>query len=113
MYNGFHFEQCSHYHVQVTLLSLLSLCQMKTIGRDVEQSVRETIRQALSVMEECILPDGSFPIMGDNCFPFFHATLAEDVDNALSLGKYLFHRESRGKKIPHTTEIRNQYIISS
>ena len=111
--SGFHFEQSYHYHVQITLLCLYWLYGMRRTGRTVNASFENILCKAFVLVKQFILPDGSLPMLGDHCFPFFHEHLGEDVDNTLALGEYLFPSTNRKKSDSDSLDVHNQYIVCS
>ncbi|MBT8390614.1 MAG: heparinase II/III family protein [Ignavibacteria bacterium] len=77
--DGFHFEHSNHYHLQLTLFSLIWLHFMLILKHNVNEKVIRRIKRADFLVKKFNLPDGSIPMLGDNCFSFLTKNSFEDV----------------------------------
>ncbi len=110
--SGFHFEFSYHYHVQITLVGLLWIKNLEQTSNPVSKRFKNLMSKAVSNVESFILPDGTLPMIGDNCYTFFHDSLEKDVENIKELSKGLDF-EVRNKKRKGVVDIENKYVIAS
>lgn len=105
--SGLHFELSTHYHIQVLQLgvyfALINYHQNK-----IPHKLSQKIEKAYSVMEMFLLNKNTVPLIGDNCYNFFHNDLTEDLQNLISL-KENFQFVKKDKK--EIFEIKDEYII--
>lgn len=88
--SGFHCEHSTHYHVQVTLIVLFWLHARDALGTPVPNALQQKIQKACAQIRRFLLPDGSVPLLGDGCFPFFHETVSQDMANINTLAAKVF-----------------------
>ncbi|MBK7379937.1 MAG: alginate lyase family protein [Ignavibacteriales bacterium] len=113
--NGLHFELSTHYHVQILQFLLLWINASKRCNKSVSNSVKETARKGLNVLNHLLFSDDYIPLLGDNCFPFIHSSFKSDIKNINRLELSLFknnqiiykHQESK-----LITDIDQQYLVS-
>jgi len=86
--NGFHVEQSFHYHLQITLMGLYWLYLSKEFDRFISERIKNIIKRASEICFEFRLPDGSFPMLSDNCYNFFNEDIFSDFENF----KFLFNK---------------------
>jgi len=107
--SGLHFELSTHYHIQVLQLgvyfALINYNQNK-----IPHKLLQKIEKAYSIMEVFLLNRNTLPLIGDNCYNFFHNNLTEDLQNLISLReKFQFVKKEKEEIF----EIRDEYIIVS
>lgn len=104
--DGLHFELSTHYHIQVLLLGIYYyLINQKYAGVEFFQK----ISQAVKVAEAFSFSESYIPLIGDNCYNFFHFNIEQDLANLNELKKYInesdFHE-------PTVMQIDDQYIVA-
>ena len=107
---GLHFELGYHYHVQTTIVVLYWYFINIRAGREIPDNLVNTIHQSVDILDKFILPDGTIPMIGDNCFCFFHQKLDEDIANIRNLSSELFSSLNTSKHA--LSVISNNYLIS-
>lgn len=109
--NGFHFEKSFHYHVQITLMGLIWICSSHIQNKSVPESIKETYLKAVRLINVFLLPNGTYPMIGDNCFNFIHEDLRQDIYNINRLVNHFF--PSWHKSIPDGSlfDIQNEYVV--
>lgn len=108
--NGFHFELSSHYHLQATLFCLIWFDIKKRVYQSMDNRVSEILAKALNVIQCMMLPDDTQPLTGDNCYPFWHAHLNQDIENISVLARQHFGIDIFRKKNT-ISEIKNDWLI--
>ena len=108
--NGFHFELSTHYHLQATLFCLLWYDVNIRVYKTDSEEISNILVKALHIIQDILLPDNTLPLAGDNCYPFWHASLEEDIDNVRALADYHFGLDIHEKKNT-TREIKEDWLI--
>ncbi len=113
--SGFHCEHSVHYHAQVTLIALYWLCVKETQGTAAPDTLRQKVHQSCIQIGRFVLPDGSVALFGDGCYPFFHATVSQDIANILRLSSTLFPASGNtsANRAAITTSDIYPYIVST
>jgi len=111
--DGLHFELSYHYHIQITQFVLMWMIGMKNLGKPVAKDITERVVKAVNLVEQFMLPDGSLPMIGDNCYTFIHSSLTEDIKNIMRLKSMLFTDESNLEDRKNVYNIDNEYVISN
>lgn len=107
---GLHFELGFHYHVQATIVCLYWLMIRRRFEKEKPTDVFITIQQAVKIIDKFVLADGTVPMIGDNCFCFFHQNLSEDILNIRKLSTRLLGFPNEIEK--SLSNISNNYLIS-
>jgi len=102
--SGLHFELSTHYHLQVLQLGVYH----ELIRKNTPNIYKEKINKAYSILDAFSFSENILPLIGDNCYNFFHNNLVEDAENLNSLRKLLDFSKIEDRKI---IEIENQYLI--
>jgi len=88
--DGSHFEFSFHYHVQITLFNLIWLYGLSVIGQQISTEAKNEIEKASNLISDFLFPDGTIPMIGDNCYTFLLFSKQNDVkksDNKLVITK--------------------------
>lgn len=109
--SGLHFEQSYHYHLQVTLVSLYWKYNLGTLGKATPANTDGKIRDAAAVARRFVLGRNYCPMLGDNCFAFFHESIDEDLANLRATDAILHGTPCNDAPRDHILDIRNQYLI--
>lgn len=105
--SGLHFELSTHYHLQVLQLGVYySLIKYKELER-FPSELLNVIKKAYKIMGSFTINKNTLPLIGDNCYNFFHANLEEDAKNLNSLKSHF----SIDDNIETIREIENNYLI--
>lgn len=105
--SGLHFELSTHYHLQVLQLGVYySLIKYKELER-IPSELLNVITKAYQIMAYFTVYKNSLPLIGDNCYNFFHSNLVEDAKNLNYLKSY-FRIDDNIEKIK---EIESNYLI--
>ena len=105
--SGLHFELSTHYHLQVLQLGVyFSLIKYKEVER-LPPELLNVIRKAYQIMDSFTISKNTLPLIGDNCYNFFHSNLVEDAKNLNCLKSY-FRIDDNIKIIK---EIESNYLI--
>ena len=103
--SGLHFELSTHYHLQVLQLGVYySLINQKKNKNE----LLGTIEKAYFIIDAFSFSKNNLPLIGDNCYNFFHNNLVEDAEN-LNYLKDNFDFTEKNKS--ETFEIDDQYIV--
>jgi hypothetical protein len=105
--SGLHFELSTHYHLQVLQLGVY-FALINYNKNKIPASLLEKISKAYLILDAFSFSENTLPLIGDNCYNFFHNNLVEDAENLNSLRKYFNFNELNDRKIH---EIKDQYII--
>lgn len=108
--NGFHFELSSHYHVQATLFCLIWFDIKDNLDLKNENEISGILIKAINVIGDMLLPDDSLPLIGDNCYPFWHDSLNDDIANIRQLALHHFNIDIFRKQ-DKTVELKNDWLI--
>jgi len=108
---GFHFEHSYHYHLQLTLFSLIWLHFMKVSNKNVSEKAIQRITKADFLVKEFILPDGTIPMLGDNCFSFLTKNSFEDFSLCTRLSNLIQKETLAIDNSNGITAIENHYYI--
>lgn len=103
--NGTHFELSSHYHVQTLLLGLY----YKFLMENVSARFSSRLKSAMGFFDAISFANDKLPLIGDNCYNFFHHSLSEDASNINEIRKFI------GLSVSQTDEIMNfdnEYLIA-
>ena len=106
--SGLHFELSTHYHLQVLQLGVYYLL-INYENNHVPKLFFDKIKKAFYVLDAFSFKQNNLPLIGDNCYNFFHNNLVEDSENLNYLRKLLEIDESKESDI---TEIKNEYLIA-
>ena len=109
--SGFHFELSYHYHIQITLFLMLWIYGSSKFNRKIEESIISIAKKATYLVNDFKLPDGSLPMIGDNCYTFVHSNLYADVDKINDIFNSIFPGESF-KSSDKIINVDGEYIIS-
>ena len=97
---GHHFEQSSHYHLQVTLLLLFFIKISTNLNLKVEDSIIDLAKKAVKILDyhqEVKFP--FFLTIGDNCYNFFNVNYISDLSSLKDLTTNLFGELDKEKEI--------------
>lgn len=108
--DGLHFEYSFHYHIQATLFCLIWLRGKSTVGFRIKENVKRRLEKSVKLIDEFLFPDGTIPMLGDNCYTFLNSSLLEDINMCKEISNQLF--KSRTNKISHEVKVTKSYIIS-
>lgn len=111
--DGLHFELSYHYHVQITQFVLMWMIGMKNLNKSLPKFITERISKSTLLVEQFKLPDGSLPMIGDNCYTFVHSSLTEDVKNIMKINPVLYPIERIPLSERSMTNVDNEYVIST
>lgn len=106
--SGLHFEKSTHYHLQVLQLGVYySLIYFNNINI-IPALLFDKIKKAYKILDGFSFQKNNLPLIGDNCYNFFHFNLQEDAQNLNALKEYLEISENHSDIL----EISNDYFIS-
>ena len=110
--DGLHFEFSFHYHVQVTLFSLIWLYGLSVLGQQISTEVKNKIAKASNLIKGFLFPDGTIPMIGDNCYTFLNSSLKEDINLCIRLTNLILSERNDNKKSDNKLVITKSYLIS-
>lgn len=107
LYSGLHFEKSTHYHLQVLQLGVYYCLLSSDKIDNVSTQLLEIIRKAYKIFDALCYKANHIPLIGDNCYNFFHLSLSEDSQNLNALRKFLRIDISDDELL----EIKNDYLV--
>jgi hypothetical protein len=110
--DGSHFEFSFHYHVQITLFNLIWLYGLSVLGQQISIEVKNKIVKASNLIEDFLFPDGTIPMIGDNCYTFINSSLKEDINLCNRLSNLILSERNDTKKFDDKLVITKSYVIS-
>jgi hypothetical protein len=110
--DGLHFEFSFHYHVQVTLFSLIWLYGSSDSSQQINTLVKNKIEKAAIIINDFLFPDDTIPMIGDNCYTFLNSSLQEDISLCNKLSNLIFSVRNHVKKSDNNLVLTKSYAIS-
>lgn len=107
--SGLHYELSFHYHIQITLFGVIWVYICSREGTGLSNRLQNQLKKTIDVANQFILPNGSFPMIGDNCFPFLHDGLKPDIQNLNAISQQLLSIKKTTRKA--LLELDNNYLI--